>query len=254
VSVNNLSLNEGTELLELAEAAILASAHLADLGRRVERELERDVKVAADRAIHDAVSSSLLSTEIPVQSEEDPEAWTSNEKGLRWILDPLDGSVNLSRGIPLYCISLALWFNDEPVLGVIHDLCRTETFTGQVGVGAKLDGYQISCSSVSGSQNAILCTGFPVGTSFDEPPLTRFVGRVRSFKKVRLLGSAALSLAWVSCGRADAYLEEGIAIWDVAAGLALVQASGGSIRISPYSDSGRLTVLAGSAEICDQLE
>ena len=246
-------LTEGAELLQIAEAVVLAAAPLAESGKRIEQDLERDVKVAADHAIHDAISSALLGTGIPIQSEENPESWRSAVPGLRWILDPLDGSVNLSRGIPLYCISLALWYNEDPVLGVIHDLCRTETFTGLMGVGASLDGYRISSSSISNPQSAVLCTGFPVGTNFSETALTEFVRRIQEFKKVRLFGSAALSLAWVSCGRADVYIEEGIALWDIAAGLALVRASGGIAHLRPYGESGRLTVIAGSPELCEGL-
>ena len=138
--------------------------------------------------------------------------------------------MNYSRGIPLAVISVALWHGDDPVLGVVIDPARRDTYSGLVGDGTRLNGVPVRTSNIDTVKNAVICTGFPVSTDFSTDALIRFVQRVQGFKKVRMLGSAALSLAYVACGRTDVYSEDEIKLWDVAAGLALVQAAGGSVR------------------------
>lgn len=134
----------------------------------------------------------------------------------------------------------------EPLIGVIYDFNRDEAFSGIVGRGAWLNGQQIQVSMVRKSSDAVLVTGFPEGTDFSQASLTRFVNEIRQYKKVRLLGSAALSLAYVACGRADVYHEVDIRIWDAAAGIALVKAAGGSVRISYMDDKSILKVMASN--------
>ena len=128
------------------------------------------------------------------------------------------------------CISIALW-SSEPILGVVYDFNRDELFTGVTGVGAWCNDLPISPSGISSPKNAILTTGFPVNRNFSSNSLDIFLQNIINFKKIRLFGSAALSLAYVACGRVDAYLEEDIMLWDVAAGIALIKASNGFIRI-----------------------
>ena len=244
----------GRELLAVAEkAAKEAGALLTTEQRGVKQNLERDVKVAADRLLHEFLLERLAVTEIPVFSEEGELDSETDPTELRWILDPLDGSVNFSRGIPLFCVSIGLWNGSEPVLGIVHDPLRAETYSGLVGAGAWMNGDAIAVRTQTNYSEAILCTGFPVATDFSTKALSGFVTRVQSFKKVRLLGSAALSLAFVACGRADAYVEEGIALWDVAGGLALVRAAGGAFRTTPYGSDGRLTVMAANTVLMKSL-
>ena len=103
--------------------------------------------------------------------------------------------------------------------------------------GAWLNGQKISTNKVKEKSQAILATGFPVSTDFSKDALLDFVEDIRGYKKIRLLGSAALSLAYVACGRADVYKENNIKIWDVAAGLALVKAAGGKTVCNGYPES-----------------
>jgi myo-inositol-1(or 4)-monophosphatase len=124
------------------------------------------------------------------------------------------------------------------VLGAVFDFHRDEMFSGVVGEGAWCNEEQIFVSDTRIASRAVLTTGFPSFRDFDDDSLLGFVRHVQRFKKVRLLGSAALSLAYVACGRADAYAEDDIMLWDVAAGLALVSAAGGAIELKP---SARLT-------------
>jgi len=216
--------------------------------REIEKDLERDVKILGDRKLERLIVERLLEESVyPVLSEE---AGFTNEsedrEGYWWIVDPLDGSLNFSRGIPISCISIGFWKGFEPVLGVVYDFNRKEIFSGVVGEGAWVNGSPIRVSEVAEKRNAVLCTGFPVGTDFSEKALLSFVRRVKEFKKVRLLGSAAISLAYVACGKADVYMENDIKIWDVAAGLALVKAAGGVVQYSRTDLENGLKVKASN--------
>lgn len=214
----------------------------------VTAELGRDVKLEADWRSEERILQVLRGNSgLAILTEERGLIHTeSRYPGLRWIVDPLDGSLNYLKGIPLCCVSVALWQGDEPLLGVIYDFNRNELFTGIVGVGAWLNQAQIHVSHTSEPERAVLCTGFPVSTDFSCAALVRFVDQVRKYKKLRLFGSAALSLAYVAAGRADAYYERDIKIWDVAAGLAIVRAAGGTIVREEPATAETRTVYASN--------
>jgi len=216
--------------------------------KKVAYNLERDVKILADKKLESYIVKRLTEeSQYPILSEESGLLETGGKNtDYCWIVDPLDGSLNFSRGIPINCISIALWKKTDPVLGVVYDFNHEEAFTGLIGKGAWLNGSPIKISAVNEKSKAVLCTGFPVSTDFSKESLLDFSEKIREFKKVRLLGSAALSLAYIACGRADVYLENDIKIWDVAAGLALVKAAGGAVKYSPTSKENVLRVKASN--------
>ena len=235
-------------LIVAMRAARDAGRFLAASPRRAVRpvaETARDIKLEADRAAEDRIVDILATgSRIPIVAEErSTDAPAPSAGGLRWIVDPLDGTMNYLQGIPFCCVSVALWNGDEPLAGVVYDFDRDEMFSGMVGAGASLNGSPVHVGSVS-PERAVLCTGFPAGTDFAPGAVSRFVEHVHMFRKIRLLGSAALSLAYVAAGRADVYFERDIRIWDVAAGLALVQAAGGQFMCAPSSVLHALTVYA----------
>ena len=220
---------------DIAENAALIFEKDGNKDRSVEQDLERDVKILADRRLESIIVKRLLEeSPYPILSEESGYLRGKSENTVyRWIVDPLDGSLNFSRGIPINCISIALWEGMEPLLGVVYDFNRDETFSGLVGEGAWLNSKPIIVSEITEKSKAVLCTGFPVSTDFSQKSLLDFIEVVREYKKIRLLGSAALSLAYVACGRVDVYMENDIKIWDVAAGIALVKAAGGMVKYTP---------------------
>ena len=215
---------------------------LAKPHSKVRISATRDTKLDADIE-SETVILKHLRTSYPVMSEE--AGGKLSENGPTWIVDPLDGTVNYERGIPLSCISICLWHNG-PVLGVVYDFNRGEIFSGIVGRGAKLNGKEIKVSQIENRADSIIFTGFPIATSFETDSLHSFIKLVQRYKKVRLLGSAALSLAYVACGRGDVYIEQKIRIWDVAAGLAILNAAGGAFQmlgeepLDVYADNGVL--------------
>lgn len=219
--------------------------------KRISINLERDVKLEGDIRLNRVIVRQLQEkSPYPVLSEEENSCKDIvHNKENMWIVDPLDGSLNFSRNIPLSCISIALWSGMQPLLGVIYDFNRKEMFTGIVTEGAWLNGIPVKTGDTIRNSEAILCTGFPVGADFAESSLLHFVKSIQSYKKVRLLGSAALSLAYVASGRADAYKENDIAIWDVAAGIAIVIAAGGTVRFRPGKKLNRFIVMAANEDL-----
>ncbi len=190
----------------------------------------RDIKLAADREVEAIILEELQRSPHPVLAEESGDGGIDRERPY-WVVDPLDGTFNYHRGIPHFCTSIGLWQGDRPLLGVIGDVPGERLYSGVVGAGAWLDNQPIRVSPQRSAAQAVLATGFPVGRSFAEESLREFTARVQQFKKIRLFGSAAMSLAYVADGMVDAYAEDGINLWDIAAGAALVLAAGGSIEI-----------------------
>lgn len=233
---------------QAARAGAEALAHAAKHGRVVEREEGRETKIVADVKAEDAIVSVLQAgSPFPILSEEAGDLGGALATvGFRWIVDPLDGSLNYSRDIPLSVVSVALWDRDDAVLGVLIDPARQDVYTGLVGDGACLNGAPVSVSRIDAMKDAVLCTGFPVGADFSTEALMGVVQRVQGFKKVRMLGSAALSLAYVACGRAEVYREDEIKLWDVAAGIAIVLSAGGTVRIKPGHQPLTRKVTAGN--------
>jgi myo-inositol-1(or 4)-monophosphatase len=146
---------------------------------------------------------------------------------LRFIVDPLDGTFNFVKNLGPSAVCIALWHLDTPIFGVVYSLSERELIWGGPDLGAHVGDRSISVSSTQRAAQASLCTGFPVRFDLDDDSMRRFKALVTPYAKVRMLGSAAVSLLQVARGRADAYSEQNIMLWDVAAGLAIVQGAGG---------------------------
>lgn len=168
-----------------------------------------------------------LMPEAGLITEED----TPDEKDAeyRWIIDPLDGTTNYLHGIPVFAISVALFRRDEPLVGVVYELGQKEMFSAAQGQGSSLNGQKITVNSKL-LKDSLVATGFPY---YDFNRMGEFLELLsRLFKDsrgVRRLGSAATDLAYVACGRFDAYFEYGLSPWDVAAGILLVKEAGGQV-------------------------
>lgn len=161
------------------------------------------------------------------------EEGTDNTKGdeYNWVVDPLDGTTNFLHGIPVFAISIALMQNDEVILGVVYELGQKEMFAAWKGGGAYLNGKPIKVSSNKELKNSLLATGFPY---YDFGRLENFLELMTIYfektRGVRRLGSAATDLAYVACGRFDAFFEYGLSPWDVAAGALIVKEAGGIVK------------------------
>ncbi len=245
------SSTELKRLLKIAEEAAYRAGRfliqIKKINQLVKVDTRRDVKITADAESEKIIIDFLKrETFFSILAEESNKKENKIGNGLTWIVDPLDGSLNFLRGIPVSCVSIGLWNDRKPLIGVVYDFNKRELFSGIVNKTASLNGLKIKVSSVSKKEKAVLCTGFPVNTDFSKDGIKRFIGHVRAYKKVRLLGSAALSLAYVASGRADAYYEKDIMIWDVAAGLALIIAAGGNISIRPSTKENAFIIYASN--------
>lgn len=163
----------------------------------------------------------------------------------RWIVDPLDGTVNYAHGFPFYCVSVGLEINGKVEVGVVLDSVRNEMFTATRGGGAYCNGAKISVSSQANLKKCLLATGFP----YDEAGLKRnlevFARVHQKVRAIRRPGSAALDLSYVACGRIEGFWELKLNAWDVAAGMLLVQEAGGTVTTlngEPYDFGDKVMV------------
>ncbi len=157
--------------------------------------------------------------------------------GYRWLIDPLDATVNYSHGFPIYCVSLALQENGRSIAGVVYDPERKELFTAGQKLGAFLNGKRISVSKEPKLTRSLLSTGF----SYDvrtarKNNLGLFARMVKKAQAVRRAGSAALDLCWLASGRMDGFWELDLSPWDTAAGVLIVEEAGGKISRIDGSD------------------
>jgi myo-inositol-1(or 4)-monophosphatase len=151
----------------------------------------------------------------------------------QWVVDPLDGTVNYFYGIPHFCVSVALRREGETILGVIYDPMQDELFEAERGRGAFLNGRPIESSTRDRLGDCVVMMGFAKTADSIGAGVERFAKLAYQVRKTRMLGSAALALAYVACGRLDAYIEELISLWDIAAGHLIVEEAGGTVELRP---------------------
>jgi len=235
-----VSEDEKQQYLSIAKkAALLAGKYLKKddpLNRKVTKELVHDVKIEADIQSEKIIIDYLMkNSDFSILSEEKGTIERSN-KDYFWVVDPVDGSLNYSRRMPICCVSIGLWKGDEPILGVIYDFNRNEMYYGIVGINAWLNDKLIKVSKIGEKAKSILCTGFPIMTNFETENIKTFIDQIRDYKKIRLIGSAALSIAYVATGRVDGYYERDIALWDIGGGIPIILGAGGKINILEKTD------------------
>lgn len=203
-----------------------------------------------DRAAEEAIKQSIA-THFPddrfLGEEGGGDDW---RVGRVWIVDPLDGTVNFVHRLPQVAVSVALWDQGRPLVGVVIDVARNEEFVAVVGEGATLDGEPIRVSETPSLDQSLVSTGFPYDRREHAAAYLRVVEEVMANSQgTRRLGSAALDLAWLAAGRYDAYWEHGgesgIKPWDVAAGLLLVTEAGGTYT----NETGEINQLQARAHV-----
>lgn len=171
----------------------------------------------------------------------------SADKEYKWIIDPLDGTTNFIHGIPCYAVSIALVKGETPIAGVIYEITRAECFYAWQGGGAFLNGKPISVSKIKELDKSLLVTGFPY---YDYGKLDQYLALFKHLMKhsrgIRRLGSAATDMAYVACGRFEAFYEYGLSPWDVAAGIVIITEAGGSVA----DFSGGTNYLFGKELVC----
>ena len=175
----------------------------------------------------------------------------------RWIIDPLDGTTNYAHALPIYAVSIAFAQQEKVLMGLVFNPSSGELFTAFHGQGAQLNGEAIGVSSTEKLNESLLVTGFPY-TVATHPPrwaMARFERCLTSAQGVRRLGSAALDLCYVACGRFEGFWEENLKPWDTAAGMCIVEEAGGVVSDysgQPYSIEDR-QILATNSHIHSEM-
>ncbi|MFT3702241.1 MAG: inositol monophosphatase family protein [Agriterribacter sp.] len=199
--------------------------------------LVTEVDHASEKAIIDIIQKNF--PEHFILSEESGEIVM--DSSYKWIIDPIDGTINYANGIPLCCVSIGVEHEGKIILGAVLNPFLNELFVAEKGKGATLNGKPLFVSSKTDVDRSCLVTGFPY-TYLDEPngPLQIFDKLIRKGIPVRRLGSAAIDLCWVAAGRFDGFYEHKLNAWDSAAGFLMVEEAGGTVTdfkgdyYSPY--------------------
>ena len=239
--------------LEIAKkAAIKAGNILLNLKAELNKEnisSGRDIKLKADIEAEKLIQEYLLSkSDFPILGEETG-ASVGNLGKTFWVVDPLDGTANYSRNIPICCVSIALISNLKPVIGVVYDFNNDDIYEGSIDSEAKLNNTNIYVNNSSKKSESILLTGLPLLTDYSDTALLDMVKDFQLWKKVRMIGSAAMAAAYVASAKADMYKEQGSFLWDIAAGAAIVNAAGGYAKITNQKENYQVDVAFSNKEL-----
>ena len=233
----------------------------------VKRFFNGDFKITNKEGINNPVTEADHAAEkaiFEVIRKEYPDHYILSEEtgaivmdsSYKWIIDPIDGTINFANGIPLCCVSIGIEYNGQMLMGAVYNPFLNELFFAQRGFGATLNDKIIHVSNKTAVIDSCLVTGFPY-TYLDSAngPLQVFEKLVRKGIPVRRLGSAAIDLCWVAAGRFDGFYEHKLQAWDSAAGFLIVEEAGGKVtdftgdRYSPYQPH----IIATNGKIHDEL-
>lgn len=248
------------DLLALAERVAVAAGRLVVEGRR------RHVEVAATKSSPtdivtavDVASEQLIRREILAARPDDSFVGEEGDdvvgsSGVTWIADPIDGTVNFLYEIPQFAISLAARLGADVVAGVVHNPTSGETFSAVRGGGALRDGIPISASSCTSIDKALVGIGYTYVADVRRHQAVEVARLVPVVRDVRRLGSAALDLCFVACGRLDAYVERGLKPWDLAAGELIAREAGATVEGLDGAGASELITVAASTELFPAFE
>jgi myo-inositol-1(or 4)-monophosphatase len=259
----------------MQQAAIKAARAAGQLMRqnlrapkKVNSETSHDIKLELDVRCQELIRKKLHRAfpQIALLGEEGSSGADNAE--FRWVVDPIDGTVNFASGIPHACVSIALQARTpkpesrtskrlpasyETLAGVVYDPFTDELWTGMRGQPARLNGTIIRASQRRRLDRSIVSIGFAKNRTSLEHALPYFTWLSRRVRKVRMMGSAALALAYVATGRFDAYIERGINLWDIAAGGLILECAGGKFWREPIHGPHRFRMIASNGLLHSKL-
>jgi myo-inositol-1(or 4)-monophosphatase len=263
-----------SELKQHLACAVHAGRAAGQLMRRHQHKTKKvhessryDIRLDLDVRCQKLIEKILRSDfpEIAILGEEGVSGNTQAEQ--RWVIDPIDGTVNFARGIPHACVSIALQSRMqkpktqspgdsqyETMVGVVYDPFCDELWTAIRGQPARLNGRIIQVSKRRRLDEAIVAVGFAKSRSTLELMLPFFNQVARRVQKVRMMGAAALALTYVASGRFDAYVEAGIRLWDIAAGGLILECAGGEFIAEPTGGEHCFRMLASNGKLRPRLE
>jgi myo-inositol-1(or 4)-monophosphatase len=231
---------------------------------------QHDLKIELDLRCQNLITARLLAA-FPGSAVLGEEAGAGDAANpVRWVVDPIDGTVNFAYGIPHACVSIALQVDEsaasatppygpaktrvapasfQTVVGVVYDPFADELWTAVRGARARLNGRTVRVSGRRRLDEAMVCVGFGKQAEVLDRMLPAFADLVHRVRKIRIMGSAALALTYVASGRFDAYLEPGVRLWDIAAGGLIVECAGGSCQTRPLPEAHTYELLATNGRL-----
>ena len=210
----------------------------------------KDTKLIADieseKLILDILSSE---SKYSVLAEEAGKS-SDNLGEIFWVVDPLDGTANYNRNIPICCVSIGLISNMKPLIGVIYDFNNDDLYVGDsINNSTTVNNIKIHVSDIQNKQDGVLITGLPFNTDYSDKALGKLISDMQIWKKVRMIGSAAMASCYVASGKADLYQENGIYLWDILAGAAIVESAGGKAVIKNIKEDFQVDVIFSNSKI-----
>ena len=241
--MENKDINKG---LVIAKKAIFEAGNLLLKNKEILSEViastNKDIKLKADILAEKAIKAIIENeSDYPILAEESGLS-SKNIPNIFWVVDPLDGTANYARNIPICCVSIALILDEKPILGVIYDFINNDLYEGSIHTKALLNSKEISVSKVNNSSEGILITGLPNNTDYSDNALLKMIKDFQNWRKVRMIGSAAMASMYVASGKADLYTEKKTYLWDIAAGAAIVNAAGGEASIVNQNENFQVDV------------
>jgi myo-inositol-1(or 4)-monophosphatase len=236
-------------------------------GKLMKEFSTRDFEISNKDGINNLVTEVDLASEkliIGIIRESFPDHYILTEESgdlpkdsnVKWIIDPIDGTVNYANGIPLCCVSIGVEKDGDMIMGAVYNPFMDEFFFAEKGQGATLNNKTIAVSKKIHVADSLLVTGFPYTYVHEENgPLDVFGRFIKAGVPIRRLGSAAIDLCWVACGRFDGFFEHSLNAWDSAAGYLIVEEAGGRVTdfngdtFSPYNKK----IIATNGSIHDEL-
>ncbi len=251
------------DLAPCKQIAIAAAYKAAEILRSRFGNISRIQKKDAVEIVTEADTESEKEIISTIQDRFPEHSILSEESGLKdansefkWVIDPLDGTVNFAHQVPIFCVSIALTYRNDMVLGVILNPVDGQLYTALRGQGAHLNGRPIQISKVTAVSESLLVTGFPYHIrEIFEPIMTRYGNCLKTSQAVRRLGSAALDLCYVACGRFEGFWEQCLKPWDTAAGALIAAEAGASVTTfsnQPYK-LGDQEILVTNGHIHDEM-
>ena len=210
----------------------------------------KDTKLKADIESESLIKSIITeNSSFPILAEESGKS--NDDLGdTFWVIDPLDGTANYNRNIPVCCISIGLVKDMKPILGVIYDFNNDDMYVGDTySKKSVMNDQIINTSNISKKENGILITGLPHNSDYSEQALNSMIDDMQKWQKIRMMGSAAMAACYVASGKVEQYQEKGIYLWDVIAGAAIVESSGGVAKIFNQKENFQVDVVFSNSNI-----
>ena len=229
--------------LEIAKSATLLAGNFLkeqrDSNLKILENKARDLKLQIDIDAEEIIKEHITAkSSLPILAEESGESGSLD--GYFWVVDPLDGTSNFLRNIPISCVSIALVQGFTPILGAIFDFNNSDLYFAHKNSKAFVNKSEINVSLLNSKKDSTLVTGIPARDNYSDIEFSTMISDFQSWKKVRMIGSAAMASVYVAAGKAEAYKENGIFLWDIAAGAAIVEAAGGKVSISNHQSDFRV--------------